>query len=130
MQVSYFSPFMARIKKKYTVHQYTCNDLNRALDDIRKGISIRKAAKTYKIPKSTLHAKLSGKAPEHCKKGPKPILTTEEEDRLKQWILNKARLCFPMHPNEVKNAVQKVLNEASRKTIFTDNRIIIFKETS
>ena len=113
---------MASNKKKYNLYRYSDSDVDRALADVKKGTSVGKAAKEYGIPKSTLHAKLTGKAPEHCNKGPKTVLTAEEESRLKQWILNKARLGFLMHPDEVKDAVQKVLNEASRKTIFTNNR--------
>lgn len=104
---------MTPTKKSYKTYKYTITDLDKALHDIHKGASIRKIAKEYGIPKSTLHSKATGRVEILCKKGPKPILSDEEENRLKQWILNKARLGFPMHPDEVKKAVQKILNDAS-----------------
>ena len=54
--------------------------------------------------------------------GPQPVLADEEEIRLRNWIIAKARLGFPMHPEEVKNAVQKILKECQRPNPFTDDK--------
>lgn len=93
-----------------------------ACQSVKEGLSLAVAAKTYGIPKSTLHSKVIEKVPFICKKGPATVLNAVEETRLKKWILDKAKLGFPMHEEEVKNAVQKVLNESERTTVFKDNR--------
>nr|CAI5857573.1 unnamed protein product [Callosobruchus analis] len=54
--------------------------------------------------------------------GPDTVLSIEEEYKLEKWILSKALLGFPMHPDEVKDSVQKVLKETKRENPFTDDR--------
>jgi hypothetical protein len=66
---------------------------------------LNSASKKYNSPKSTLHYKINAKTPNIRKMGPKPVLDEFEESRLEQWILAKAKLGFPMHPSEVKDAV-------------------------
>lgn len=56
------------------------------------------------------------------KMGPRTILTADEETRLEKWIIDKAKIGFPMHPEMVKDAVQSVLNEDQRYNPFIDNR--------
>ncbi|CAH2015601.1 unnamed protein product [Acanthoscelides obtectus] len=54
--------------------------------------------------------------------GPDTVLSSEEENNLEKWILSKALLGFPMHSDEVKDSVQKVLKETERDNPFTDDR--------
>ncbi|KAJ8981850.1 hypothetical protein NQ317_017528 [Molorchus minor] len=54
--------------------------------------------------------------------GPSTFLTPDEETRLVTWIISKAKLGFPIHPEEVKDSVQKVLKESSRPNKFIDDR--------
>lgn len=54
--------------------------------------------------------------------GPTPILTTDEENLLENWILSKAILGFPMHADEVKDSVQRVLKTIQRENPFVDDR--------
>jgi len=108
---------------KYLRFKYSEEDLANALAEINSGsITLNKASSKYLIPKSTLHNKITGKVPNARKMGPSPILTYSEEERIKKWILDKAKLGFPMHPNEVKDSVQKVLKIASRPNPFLDDR--------
>lgn len=109
--------------RKYERFKYSEDDLNSALQEINEGnLSLNSAAKKYGIPKGTLHNKITGKVPIQRKMGPDTVLTTEEEQKIETWILTKAKLGFPMHPDIVQDAVQKVLNSSGRKTQFTDNR--------
>uniref|UniRef100_A0A6V7J7M7 HTH psq-type domain-containing protein n=1 Tax=Bracon brevicornis TaxID=1563983 RepID=A0A6V7J7M7_9HYME len=112
---------MSKPKKAYKLHDYSSKDLENALEQARNGASISKTAEEYGIPKSTLHAKLTGKSPIVSKRGPDAVLTVDEENRLEKWIINKAKLGFPMHPEEVKNAVQSVLKESPRPSCFIKN---------
>lgn len=93
------------------------------LNTINAGkMSLNKASVQYGIPKSTLHNKLTKKVPIERKMGPPTILTSEEEHRLANWILGKAKLGFPMDPEEVKTAVQKVLKACPRENKFVDDK--------
>nr|CAI5841273.1 unnamed protein product [Callosobruchus analis] len=45
---------------------------------------------------------------------PATILTKEEEDELVIWILNKAKLGFPLSGEDVKDSIQNVLKQCPR----------------
>ncbi|XP_044597282.1 uncharacterized protein LOC123273870 [Cotesia glomerata] len=118
----------ALAKKKKSVQnrqrcQYTPEDLENAVNSIRNSeLSMNKASQTYNIPKATLSSKVKHNHAVHCKLGRSTILTTDEEDKIKNLILNKAKLGFPMCREDVKNAVQKVLKEMKRDNPFIDDR--------
>lgn len=109
-------------KKPYERFKYTEEDMQNAVECFRKGMSLSQASKAYNIPKSTLHAKVTERVPQDRKMGPNSVLTEVEELRLQTWILDKAKLGFPMHPDEVRNAVHYVLQEVPRENPFTNNK--------
>ena len=82
---------MPKTTRAYKLHKYSNNDLDIALEKIRRGVSYGKVAKEYKIPKSTLFAKFSERIPLNSKKGLRTILSGADENRIKKWILDKAR---------------------------------------
>lgn len=99
-------------KKKYERFKYDKSDMDKAILAVRAGsTTLNNAAILYSVPKSTLHSKVNEIVPENCTMGRQSILTAEEELRLEKWIIGKAELGFPMHPDEIKNAVQNVLQE-------------------
>nr|UUG47255.1 ORF42 [Bracoviriform inaniti] len=103
--------------------KYTENDLNFAIKIVREGkMSANRASNEFKIPKGTLINKLHQDSPSNQKKGPATILLPKEEELIKNWIIDKARLGFPMHPEDVKDAVQKIVVEEKRPNPFTNNR--------
>ncbi|KAF6213239.1 hypothetical protein GE061_010956 [Apolygus lucorum] len=92
------------------VMKYSFETLQKALQLIKDGqISISEAARSFGIAKSTLHTKLTGKRPLVTKMGPATYLTAEEENEIKSWILNKAKLGFPLCREDVKDSIQNVL---------------------
>lgn len=108
--------------KKYERFCYTEEALQDAVASVKdNNLSINKASRRYGIPKTTLLKKVNG-APLERRMGPQTVLFPHEEERIKNWILSKAQLGFPMHPEEVKNAVQKILKETKRPNPFTDDR--------
>ncbi|KAG5885484.1 hypothetical protein JTB14_017207 [Gonioctena quinquepunctata] len=97
--------------------------LQEALDLVRQSkMNISQASRKYAIPKSTLSNKLKCKVPTVRKIEPSTTLTKEEEANLGKWILAKAILGRPMHPDEVKDSVQRVLKFLKRPNMFTDDR--------
>ncbi|KAF6198503.1 hypothetical protein GE061_008251 [Apolygus lucorum] len=56
------------------------------------------------------------------KMGPPTILTQQEEDQIEEWIVKKAMLGFPLHPEDVKDSIQGLLTESPRENPFTNNR--------
>ncbi|XP_022180196.1 uncharacterized protein LOC111040570 [Myzus persicae] len=111
-------------KKKYCRFNYTENDLLVAINAVNsKDLSLNKASQLYNIPKSTLSNKINKKVPLSRQLGPKTVLTCEEETRIVNWIVSTAKVGFPVHPEEVKDSVQLVLNACKRPNPFTNNRL-------
>ncbi|KAK9696762.1 CENP-B N-terminal DNA-binding domain [Popillia japonica] len=105
--------------RSYARFKYSEDDLDKALDEIKKGIlSLNAAAKKHGISKSTFHNRINEKVPNVRKMGPQPVLNGDDEARLKHWIHSKAKLGFPMHPTDVKDAVQKILKATRRSNPF------------
>lgn len=110
-------------KNKYNRFQYSQQALEAALKSIANGeLNINKASNVYKIPKSTLHNKITNKVPLQRKMGPQPELTVDEEAKISDWIINKAKLGFPIHPEEVFDTVENFMTINNRKNKFTGNR--------
>lgn len=114
---------METAPKKYERFRYSQETLEKALKAISDGvITLNKASKAFNIPKSTLSNKLSNKVPWQRKMGPSTELTFDEEKKLAEWILAKAKLGFPMHPEEVYDTVEIFLKENNRESKFIDGR--------
>ncbi|KAJ8966061.1 hypothetical protein NQ314_003769 [Rhamnusium bicolor] len=114
---------MASSKSNYSRFKYTEETLSVALEEIKKGsVHLSEASRKYGIPKSTLHNKIKEIVPNIRKMGPQPVLSEIEEMRITEWITAKAKLGFPMHPDEVKNAVQNILKAVKRPNPFKDDR--------
>jgi len=54
--------------------------------------------------------------------GPNTILSFNEEDKIVKWILAKAKVGFPVHPENIKDSIQKILKSFPRKNPFNDDR--------
>ena len=69
--------------------------MDKAITAAERGTSMWKAAEMFGVPRSTLHDHISGKVELYAKQGPKPYLTTEEEEELAFCMLIKYRIeCF------------------------------------
>ena len=104
-----------KTKRNYKRFQYTEESLKEVVHKIRtKVLSANKASVEYKIPKGTLINKLHDEnEPIIGRMGPPTTLTLEEENRIKKWIIDKARIGYPMHSNIVKKCNKKCLRQSS-----------------
>lgn len=94
-----------------------------AMKDVQKnGMSVRAAAKKWSIPKSCLYDRISGKVKYDRRSGPPPILTKEEEMHVVKCLLEIDKNGCVLTKNDVLDMVKKMLDEAKRKTPFTNNR--------
>lgn len=96
----------------------------KVLFEIREhGLSIRKAAKLYNIPRTTLQDRVRGKVLDNCDtKGPSPYLTQEEEATLTNWCISLMKCGFPVNFEELSYTVKKIIDSSGRKTPFVDNK--------
>ena len=96
-----------KCKRKYRKRfSYSQEQLNEALNSVRNNkLTANRASKEYHIPKGTLINKLHETVPLNRKMGPPPVLTNDEEARIEKWIIAKAMIGYPMHPEVVKDSV-------------------------
>ena len=85
-------------------------NMEMAVAILEKGeVSIRRAAKIYNIPRSTLHDRVSGRINIDSKPGKKPYLTIEEEKELVSFFLKFAKIGYSRTPKEALAIVQHIL---------------------
>lgn len=84
-------------------------------------MSQRDAAKLYQVPRATLQFRSSEKFNQKVSLGPKPILTSEEEELLENWILISHKKGFPRRMEDIQASVKYFLDATPRENPFTDN---------
>ncbi|CAG5084145.1 Protein of unknown function, partial [Cotesia congregata] len=111
-------------KKKVRKLKYTPIDVENALKAMKNtGLSLWKAAVTFGVPLATLGRKKSI-GPDEIKKksGPETVLSSQEEDHIVKWALDRAAMGAPVTKTELLDCVQKYVQKLAKKTPFTDNR--------
>lgn len=84
------------VKRK--LFTYSPSKVDLALQAIRGGMKVTTAGRTYKVPRSTLRNKISGRAAEtsgHV--GPLAVLGKNVEDMLVTWVKDCSRAGFPVN---------------------------------
>lgn len=76
--------------------KYSEEDVYKTIEEIKNGAKIRPACRKYNIPHSTILNKIKMKHPIGRKMGPPTILTSNEEELLRRWILAMAKMSFPV----------------------------------
>lgn len=99
--------------------KYSGDAFENAVNAVKeKKMSIREAAKHYKVPKSTICDRLQGKKP---KVGRPQELTEEEEKLLVQRLMVMADWGFPITSMDMCYVIRDYLNSQDRKTRFINN---------
>jgi len=70
------------------------SDFVKAMNDVRAGLSIRKAAENWGIKRTTLQDRVSGQIQIGRRRGPPPILTKQEESQFGDWLIELANRGF------------------------------------
>ena len=108
---------------KVPQQNYTDAELLEAVRCINEGrMSIREAAKTLSIPKTTLSRKKDDVIIEKGRKGPQTILTSEEEESLVVLLESCMRRGFPRPDQSLLEEVQKILKADGRPNPFKDDK--------
>ena len=58
-----------------------------ALQAVKNGLGVNKAAELHGIPKTTLKDQVSGRVAQSSKSGPKSYLTNQEEKQLADYLI-------------------------------------------
>ena len=89
---------------------YTEEDVQNALFDIKNGLSQRKAASKYGIPRSTLFGRIQGGGPRKDANDDMQKLSKDQEDYLANWVVVQAKLGLPPTHLQIRQAAQRIIN--------------------
>ncbi|XP_025161698.1 uncharacterized protein LOC112590140 isoform X1 [Harpegnathos saltator] len=101
---------------------YSQSDVEKAVDAVRLGMSLRTASKTFGVPKSTVYSKVKNIHSMNATLGPASILTPDEEDLLVKWIFHSSDKGFPVTKDQLLDSVKILILELKRDNPFTNNR--------
>ena len=88
------------------------DNMVRAVDSVlKKGTSIRKAAKEYDIPKSTIADRISGRVLMGAVSGPNRYLDAQQEEELVHFLMECASVGYPRSRQAVIGMVERILND-------------------
>ena len=84
--------------------------MQKAVSAVRTGLSIRRAALEYNVPKSTLGDRVSGKVEHGTMSGPSKYLTSGEEEELVKFLLGCASVGYAKTRQQILAIVQKLVS--------------------
>ena len=88
---------------------WTETKLYKAFEAVQEGMSIRRAAEAYAIPRTTLQDRVSGHTQFGSKSGPPKYLDDKEEEELVTFILSCAAMGYAKSKQEIIAIVRKVV---------------------
>lgn len=97
-------------RNKHKRLQYTAEDLVAAKKTVAEGISIRKAAKQYGVPISTLRHKIFHNQDTLNPFLKKAVLTNNEELALYNWIVTSAQRGYPRSASQIMEQAARIAN--------------------
>ena len=83
--------------------------MHKAIKEVEEGMSLRKAAELFKVPKSTLHDMITGRVDVGAWSGPQPYLSFEEEEVLASFLIRAAKIGYPYTKKQVFALVQRII---------------------
>lgn len=78
---------------------------------VDEGMSVRRAAESFRVPRSTLHDRVTGKVSFGAKSGPERYLTDDEERELVQFIESCAGIGFSRTKQQILAIIRQVMEK-------------------
>ena len=85
--------------------------LSRACKAVSDGMSIRRAAEEFNVPRSTLHDHITGKVLAGNKSGSRAYLTHDEEEELVSFLTGSSTLGYSRTVKQVIDIVQRIVDK-------------------
>ena len=74
--------------------QWSCASMSKAIEAVRQGSSVLRAAITHGVPRQSLHDRITGRVTHGSKPGPKPYLSKAEEESLADFLVETAKVGY------------------------------------
>lgn len=110
-------PKRKKMTKKASPKQrmnYSREQMDKAIEDVKSGMSCSEASKKYGVPRVTLLYKVQGKFKDK-KCGRESYLTSEEERLLVDWIIQTGKAGFPITKTKLLDSVQRLVKNMKKK---------------
>lgn len=117
-----------RVKRK----QWSNESMLAAMEAVKNGTSVSRAALEHGVPRTTLQDRHLGKVTHGTKPGPQPYLDKTEEKELHDFIVVVGQIGYPKTRGQIKNIAESVAREKGvlqkSKDGFDDlwNEIVLF----
>ena len=103
---------MPNSSRSPTYKQWTEIQMSKAVEVVlMKRLSVRCAALTYNVPKSTLGDRTSGRVVDGAMSGPSPYLTATEEDELARFLCRCGMMGYAKTKAEILALVQRAMEK-------------------
>ena len=115
------------VKKKEKIRRklYSPLDIQKAVSAVNRGMSVRKAAKKFVVPTTSVHRAVKNPEKTNLKTGPSSVLSAEVENDIVNWIMYRAEKGYPVTKVQFLDSVQKYILDLGNKipkTPFTEKR--------
>ena len=94
--------------------------MQKAARAVEEGLSLRKAAELYEVPKSTLYDRVTGRTKFGAKSGPEGYLTAVEEAELLNFLLRCSDIGYAHSRKQILSIVQRIVDGKGIDTIVTN----------
>jgi hypothetical protein len=91
------------------MHQYTEQDLLKALNDVKNGKSLKLASREWGIPYTTLQNRNHGRTTHSVAAESQQRLSKAQEEHLSNWVLAQEALGVPVTHGQIRQFVCRVL---------------------
>ena len=96
----------AKIRKQWSIES-----MKAAVDAVKGGESVLRAAKQFGVPWQTLGDRVSGKVVHGTNPGPKPFLTTAEEKELASFVVDVAKAGYGKTRKQIMSLAESVARD-------------------
>lgn len=102
--------------------RYDPGDMEKAVNEVKGGRSMRDASKAFRVPYATLHSRVKGTYSLNIRPGPSSVLAFDEEKKLVNWIIHLSKCGFPVTKEQLLDTVQAIVVKTKKETPFKDGR--------
>jgi len=94
--------------------QWSTESMLAAVEKVGDGMGLREAARLFNVPVETLRRRVNGTVSVDCRPGPHTVLTSEEESKLVQYVVNMSDMGFGLTKEDVMRTAFAIVAQSGR----------------
>lgn len=105
-------------KRKTNKQSWTVETLNAALNAVKDGLAVRKAARQFGIPESTLRDNKKRETVTKLSLGRKPTFTKDQEKDIADHVIKLSKMFYGITPDELRRVAYEYAERNNLKHAF------------